>query len=101
MNDKTLPPEDGLDDVAVHYDKGCYVGQEAMAKIMLRGKVNRKLRRIRADAPLTPGAEDILDGVTVGTVTSAAGVRGLAVLRYTVEPGTSVVAGGVAAEVVA
>ncbi|MGH9174272.1 MAG: YgfZ/GcvT domain-containing protein, partial [Vicinamibacterales bacterium] len=47
MNEKSLPPEMNLDDIAIDYDKGCYVGQEAMAKIKFRGKVNRKLRRLR------------------------------------------------------
>ncbi|HEV3472370.1 MAG TPA: hypothetical protein VG408_04085, partial [Actinomycetota bacterium] len=41
MDDKTIPQEVAIDEYAVHYDKGCYVGQEAMAKIHLRGKVNR------------------------------------------------------------
>lgn len=101
MDEKTLPPEVGLDDIAVHYDKGCYVGQEAMAKIKFRGKVNRKLRRVQADRPLRAGADATLDGAKVGAVTSAAGTRGLALLRYTVEPGARIVVDGVAAEVVA
>lgn len=101
MDEKTLPPEVGLDDVAVHYDKGCYVGQEAMAKIKFRGKVNRKLRRIRGDKPLRAGAEVTLDGAKVGNVTSAGGSKGLALLRYTVEPGAHVVVGDAPVEVVA
>jgi tRNA-modifying protein YgfZ len=100
MNEKTLPPEVGLDDVAVHYDKGCYVGQEAMAKIKFRGKVNRRLRRIRADRPLSRGANATLEGAKVGKLTSVAGNSGLAVLRYTIEPGTRIEVDGVAAEVV-
>lgn len=100
MTAKTLPPEAGLDEVAVHYDKGCYVGQEAMAKIRFRGKVNRRLRRLRGDSPLEVGAELKLDDAKVGTVTSAAGRGALALVRYTVEPGTRVVAGGVSATVI-
>jgi tRNA-modifying protein YgfZ len=100
MTEKTLPPEVGLDDIAVHYDKGCYVGQEAMAKIRFRGKVNRKLRRLRADTPLAVGSELTLDESKVGTVTSAVGARALALVRYTVEPGTKVMAGDAAATVV-
>lgn len=101
MDEKTLPPEVGLDDVAVHYDKGCYVGQEAMAKIKFRGKVNRRLRRIRAGHPLRAGADATLDGARVGKVTSAAGRKGLALLRYTVEPGARVVVDDGPVEVVA
>jgi folate-binding protein YgfZ len=100
MTEKTLPPEVGLDDIAVHYDKGCYVGQEAMAKIRFRGKVNRKLRRLRADSSLAVGSELTLDDSKVGTVTSAAGAQALALVRYTVEPGTKVTAGGATATVV-
>jgi tRNA-modifying protein YgfZ len=99
MTSKTLPPEAGLDEVAVHYDKGCYVGQEAMAKIRFRGKVNRKLRRLRADAPLAVGSDVILDDSKVGTVTSAALDYGLAMVRYTVEPGTKVSVGEASATV--
>jgi folate-binding protein YgfZ len=100
MTEKTLPPEVGLDDIAVHYDKGCYVGQEAMAKIRFRGKVNRKLRRLRADSSLAVGSELTLDDSKVGTVTSAIGARALALVRYTVEPGTKVMAGDATATVV-
>lgn len=100
MTAKTLPPEAGLDEVAVHYDKGCYVGQEAMAKIRFRGKVNRKLRRLQGDSPLEVGAEIKLDDAKVGIVTSAAGNTALAPVRYTVEPGTRVLADGVSATVV-
>jgi tRNA-modifying protein YgfZ len=99
MTEKTLPPEAGLDEVAVHYDKGCYVGQEAMAKIRFRGKVNRRLRRLEADAPLEVGAELQADDGKVGTVTSVAGNRALAMVRYTVEPGTRVTAGDSSATV--
>ncbi|MDQ4058879.1 MAG: hypothetical protein M3124_07120 [Actinomycetota bacterium] len=93
MTEKTLPPEAGLDEVAVHYDKGCYVGQEAMAKIRFRGKVNRRLRRLESEGPLEAGVDLKLDDGKVGTVTSVAGNRALAMVRYTVEPGTQVIAG--------
>lgn len=99
MTEKTLPPEAGLDEVAVHYDKGCYVGQEAMAKIRFRGKVNRRLRRLESKGPLEVGVELKVDDGKVGTVTSVAGNRALAMVRYTVEPGTEVIAGDAAATV--
>ena len=100
MTAKTLPPEAGLDDIAVHYDKGCYVGQEAMAKIRFRGKVNRKLRRLRADSALAVGSDVTLDDSKVGTVTSASGRHALALVRYNVEPGTQVTAGETTATVI-
>ena len=71
MDAKTFPQEAGIDTVAVHYDKGCYTGQEAMAKIHFRGKVNRKLVRLESTAELAPGSDVFLDGARIGAVTSA------------------------------
>ena len=93
MDTKTFPQEVAIDDHAVHYDKGCYVGQEAMAKIHLRGKVNRRLRTLEGSEPLTPGTTLMSNGDEVGSVTSAAGTRALGMLRYTVYPGDLVRAG--------
>lgn len=101
MNEKTLPQEARLEDVAINFDKGCYVGQEAVAKIHFRGKVNRKLRKLEADEALRVGADATLDGRRVGVVTSSAGRFALAMLRYTVEPGAVVMAGETEAKVVA
>ena len=91
MDNKTIPQEAGIDDRAVHFDKGCYVGQEAMAKIHFRGKVNRRVARLQSSVPLTPGTELQLDGARVGTVTSAVGRDALAMVRYTIEPGATLV----------
>lgn len=93
MDDKTIPQEVGIDERAVHYDKGCYVGQEAMAKIHLRGKVNRRLRLLETPEPLEPRSELVAGTETVGTVTSVAGNRALGLLRYTIYPGDVVKAG--------
>lgn len=95
MDTKSFPQEAGIDAWAVHYDKGCYVGQEAMAKIHFRGKVNRRLRKLSADASLSPGQDVTIGGQKVGTVTSAADHRALALLRYDVEPGARALAGEV------
>jgi folate-binding protein YgfZ len=99
MDSKSFPQEAGIDGWAVHYDKGCYVGQEAMAKIHFRGKVNKRLRRVSASGSLRPGAEVTVDGKKIGSVTSAADHRGLALLRHDVEPGTRALAGEVAVTV--
>jgi tRNA-modifying protein YgfZ len=101
MNEKTLPQEAQLETVAIDFDKGCYVGQEAVAKIHFRGKVNRKLRKLEADETIPTGAEARLDGERVGVVTSSAGRFALAMLRYTVEPGAIVQAADIDAKVVA
>jgi len=93
MDDKTFPQEVAIDERAVHYDKGCYVGQEAMAKIHLRGKVNRRLRTLEAPEALQPG-DELRDGEDkVGTVTSWVGKTGLGMLKFTVYPGDLVTAG--------
>ena len=99
MNEKTIPQEAGIHEWAVHFEKGCYLGQEAMAKIHFRGKVNRKLRRLVAEGPLSPGTE-VFDGEQkIGVVTCASANRALAMLRHTVEDGAKVRAGTVEAEV--
>ena len=99
MDAKTFPQEAGIEDRAVHYDKGCYLGQEAMAKIHFRGKVNRRLARLASDVPLEAGAEVRLGADRVGVVTSASDGAALAMLRHTVEPGAAVEAGGSPARV--
>ncbi|MDQ3661209.1 MAG: hypothetical protein M3454_09170 [Actinomycetota bacterium] len=94
MDFKTFPQEVGIDERAVHYDKGCYLGQEAMAKIHFRGKVNRRLARLSAGQPLSAGAEVLLQGKKVGVVTSASNGRALALVRAEVAPGTEVMVAG-------
>jgi folate-binding protein YgfZ len=101
MNEKTIPMEARIEDFAVHFEKGCYVGQEAMAKIHYRGRVNRLLRRLELNEPVPAGSDVTIDDTKVGTVTSSAGDRALALLKYTVEPGAVVLAGKAEAKVLA
>lgn len=96
-----LPQETGLVSRAVSFDKGCYTGQEVVARIHYRGHVNRHLRGIRpveppagesSEQPLEPGAELARQGRVVGVVTSACcsprfGPIGLAYLRRELGPG--------------
>jgi folate-binding protein YgfZ len=100
MDQKTFPQEAGIDAWAVHYDKGCYVGQEAMAKIHFRGKVNRRVARLEG-LGMEPGREVLLAGTKVGTVTSVTDRSALAMVRYTIEPGDDVSVGDAPAKVVA
>jgi folate-binding protein YgfZ len=100
MDTKTIPQEAGIDDWAVHFDKGCYVGQEAMAKIHFRGKVNRRLARLEGET-LIEGAEVTAGGTKVGTVTSVSDGAGLAIVKGSIEPGTEVEVGGRNVKVVA
>jgi tRNA-modifying protein YgfZ len=99
MDSKAFPQEVGIEEKAVHYDKGCYLGQEAMAKIHFRGKVNRKLVRLTAASQLEAGTDVVEGDGKVGSVTSASDGVGLALVRHTVSPGVWVTAGGVAARV--
>jgi tRNA-modifying protein YgfZ len=101
MDEKTFPQEAGVEGRAVHFDKGCYLGQEAMAKIHFRGKVNRRLRTIEPAGPVVSGTDVVADGQKVGSITSVAGLRALAMLRYSIEPGTEVTAGDTPARVIA
>jgi tRNA-modifying protein YgfZ len=103
MGFKTIPQEVGIDATAVHFDKGCYVGQEAMAKIHFRGKVNRRLAVLEPDTAVQVGDEVSGSDGKLGVITSVARdgdtVRALAVVRRTVEPGANVAVGGAEARV--
>lgn len=109
---ENFPQETGLAERGVNYTKGCYLGQEVVARIHYRGGVQRQARGLLfADddpqGPPRPGARLLLDGREVGTVTTVAlspalgRTAGLAILhRRGAEPGTRLdVEGGGAAEV--
>ena len=74
IDDRVLPAEAGLTDRAVSFTKGCYPGQEPIARLHYRGRANRGLRVLELDAGDLPAydAELELDGKVVGRVTSAA-----------------------------
>ena len=71
IDDQILPAEAGLDETHISFSKGCYPGQEPVARQRYRGKVNRKLRVLDVEGDATPGTELVLDGKTVGRITSA------------------------------
>lgn len=70
-----LPQEGGFGD-AVAFDKGCYLGQEAMAKVRNLGHPRRTLLHLAADAAVAAGDPVESDGVPVGRITSAAPAGG-------------------------
>jgi folate-binding protein YgfZ len=70
-----LPQEAGLDD-AISFDKGCYLGQEAVAKVRNLGHPRRLVLHLAADGEISPGDAVLADGVEVGEVTSATGTDG-------------------------
>ena len=82
LDDSVLPAEAGLDATHISFTKGCYPGQEPIARLRHRGHVNRRLRVLEVEAA-RPGAEVELEGKAVGRVTSA--VPGLALGYVRVE----------------
>jgi tRNA-modifying protein YgfZ len=74
IDDRVLPAEAGLDARAIDYEKGCYPGQEPVARQHYRGRVNRSLRVLRIEGAELPeyDAELAYDGKAVGRITSAA-----------------------------
>jgi tRNA-modifying protein YgfZ len=70
IDERVLPAEAGLDETHISFTKGCYPGQEPIARQRYRGKVNRRLRVLELDCDAAPGDELVLGGKTVGRVTS-------------------------------
>ncbi|MET0913495.1 MAG: hypothetical protein ABWZ68_09360 [Acidimicrobiales bacterium] len=86
LTERTIPAEAGIVERSVSFTKGCFTGQELVARIDSRGgNVPRRLRLLRG-ADLTVGAEVVVDGKVVGEVTSAVGDLGLAYIGRAVEP---------------
>lgn len=106
-----FPQESGLEEQAVSYTKGCYLGQEVIARIHYRGRANRAARRLlfSSASPPPAGSRLLFEGEEVGTVGSAVASTqfghavGIAVLhRKANAPGTRLeVEGGGEAEVAA
>jgi len=74
IDDRVLPAEAALDARAVDFEKGCYPGQEPIARQHYRGRVNRTLRLLELDGTEVPeyDAEVSHEGKVVGRITSAA-----------------------------
>jgi len=85
IDDRILPAEAGLVERAVSFTKGCYPGQEPIARLHYRGHVNRGLRLLRLDGDDLPGydAPVVSGGKDVGRVTSAVrAAQGVLALAY-------------------
>jgi folate-binding protein YgfZ len=98
LDESVIPQEAGLNERAVSFTKGCYVGQETVARLYYRGKPNRHLRGLRSDEPLAAGQELHVDDRAVGRLTSAVssprlGWVGLALVRREAPPGSRVAVG--------
>jgi folate-binding protein YgfZ len=86
LDDRVLPAEAGLDERAVSFSKGCYPGQEPVARLHYRGHANRTLRVLELDGdPPAYDAEIVRDGKAVGRVTSAVPGLTLGYVRVEVE----------------
>jgi folate-binding protein YgfZ len=80
LDETILPAEAGLDETHVSFTKGCYPGQEPIARLHYRGHPNRRLRVLEV-ADAKPGDEVRLGEQVVGRVTSAVPGRALAYIR--------------------
>ncbi len=98
LDETVIPQEAGLNERAVSFTKGCYVGQETVARLYYRGRPNRHLRGLRLSAPAAHGEELWLGERAVGRVGSSAlspslGPIALALVRREAEPGSVVAVG--------
>ena len=92
LDDSVIPQEAGLNERAVSFTKGCYVGQETVARLFYRGKPNRHLRGLRLSEPAATGDALRLGEREVGrlgssVVSPALGPIGLAIVRREAAPG--------------
>jgi folate-binding protein YgfZ len=94
LDDRVLPAEAGLEERAISFTKGCYPGQEPIARQHYRGKVNRRLRVLDVDG--TPPAETpVVHGEKeVGRITSAVDGLALAYVRVEVPDDAELVVAG-------
>ena len=106
LDDTVIPQEAGLNERAVSFTKGCYVGQETVARLYYKGKPNRHLRGLRISAPAQAGQQLLLGERSVGRVGSAVvspalGPIALALIRREAQPASTVSVGeqGISAEV--
>jgi folate-binding protein YgfZ len=104
LDDATIPQEAGLNDRAVSFTKGCYVGQETVARLHYRGKPNRHLRGLRLSAPVPSGTSLVLGEREVGRLGSSVvsprhGPIGLAIVRREAAVGDELAAGSAVAVV--
>jgi folate-binding protein YgfZ len=94
IDDRVLPAEAGLVERAVSLSKGCFPGQEPIARLHYRGHANRGLRVLRFEGePPQPGTEVVHQGKVVGRITSAAPGAALAYVRSEVPDDASLTVG--------
>ncbi len=105
LDESVIPQEAGLNERAVSFTKGCYVGQETVARLHYRGRPNRVLRGIELSStvpsrtPLRTADRDV-GHIGSSVVSPRLGPIGLALVRKEVEPGATLSADGTTARVV-
>jgi folate-binding protein YgfZ len=95
LGDDVIPQEAGINERAVSFTKGCYVGQETVARLFYKGKPNRRLLGLRLSAPVERGAAIHAGDREVGRVASTClspthGPIALALIRREAGPGDGV-----------
>ncbi len=98
IDDTVIPQEADLNGRAVSFTKGCYVGQETVARLFYRGKPNRMLRGLRLSVPAATSDEITFGDRVVGQLGSVAespalGTIALALVRREAPPGSHVAVG--------
>jgi folate-binding protein YgfZ len=98
LDDRVLPAETGLVERAVSFTKGCYPGQEPIARQHHRGKVNRRLRVLDLDGgPAEPETPVSYAGKDVGRITSSVSGLALAYVRVEVPDDAELAVAGISA----
>ena len=103
MTTETIPQEAGINERAISFTKGCYIGQETVARLHYKGKPNRHLRGLRLSAPAQAGdvvrlGERELGRIGTAVLSPARGPIALAIVRREAEPGATVEVGDAGAE---
>jgi folate-binding protein YgfZ len=96
LDESVLPAEAGLDETHISFTKGCYPGQEPIARLHYRGRPNRRLRRLEVENA-KPGDEILLGEKVVGRVTSAVAGKALGYVRREVPEDAELLIGDEAA----
>jgi folate-binding protein YgfZ len=93
LDESILPAEAGLDETHISFTKGCYPGQEPIARLHYRGHINRRLRVLNVENA-SPGDDIVHEGKTVGRVTSAIPGSALGYVRAEVPDDAELSVGG-------
>ena len=95
MTEASMPAEAGIVEAAVNFTKGCYIGQEPVARLHYKGRPNRHLRGLRFSGPVEAGSpvhlgERELGSIGTAVLSPASGQIGMDILRKEAEPGSTV-----------